>query len=320
MLVNLATNGSYSGLEFEYYNGSWTHLNIITAYSFTQSRYCDWVIPDDWDRIAASTSQNGGFPSSGNGSAPASVPDSNNGFWIRIRLSDGGSQTTAAVISKLRVFPYAAYTTPERVASFLQLPVEQRFDYNTVPNIFELEELIRVAESTIDQYVHKSWRFNYTQDFLDFNTFGIPVIHHHDLQTVYEAAIWNGTAFDILTEGRTNDYFIDYQTGTMIFTRYYLLPMRAAIMRGFWRWDVGEFQRNCRLTYSYGFDPEVDQNNFKIVQGIANRLVAIDLIENHNFGVYLVQGNDKVGYSEKVRLWQEEAERAMDRIASFVVF
>ena len=64
-LSELSTNGSYGTLSFEYFNGSWNDLSIITSYSFTESKYCDWVVQDDWVDVAANTTDTGGFPNSG---------------------------------------------------------------------------------------------------------------------------------------------------------------------------------------------------------------------------------------------------------------
>lgn len=303
-LSNLTTNGSYGTLTIQYWDGStWVSPNIIDNYAFDSSKFIMWQVPDDWSDVEFTAD----FPYA---SAP---PDAKKRYWMRISAA---SVTTMAVIDKIRSFPLALYTTPDTVSKMLNLKVP--FSETTTPSFSTAEDTIAGLESDIDYKTQKSWKFNSITgdelELVDFNRFGV-YPRYRDIIDVYSFAIWNGTAWNELTEGRNNDFLIDKRRGMVYITRLFLLPASYGMAGRYYNWGFGEFKASVRLDYSYGKDCERDPE-FGLVRSIAKKKAAILLLQNHDYSILTVSGTDKVILSEKIKMWSEEVDKDTDALTA----
>ncbi len=303
LYVDLSTNGSYTGIVYEYNEGTtWKKLELIDSYTWNASKYLRWNLPNDWlKQEFTDTSPN------------TTTTDLDNIERYYIRIS--ATTTTMAVISKIRVIPYATYTNPTKISQFLQL--KKDFDHNTTPSDLVVEDIIRRAEDRIDYRTRKSWRFNaITEDYdpvlVDYNRYGI-YPRHRNFMKVYAVKIWTGSDWNTLTEGRDQDYFVNYDLGMIYFTRLFLLPAAYGMTGRYFHFGFGEYKNSVQLDYVYGRDPEKDKEFF-IVEDIATKTAAKDILKTHDYSVLIVSGSDKIPLESKVRLLEEEIEIRIEEI------
>ena len=303
LYVELGTNGSYGAFTYEGYEGAWTTLSLINSYDFSSSSYGLWVLQENASsRTFSATDPHAATP-------PDLQADL---YWIRISVA---SVTTQAVISKIRAIPFSTYATHKDVSRLLQRRTD--FDTSTVPTPNDIEKILRRAEDRIDYITRKSWKFNIeTYEEHDFNLYGIKLMHYPILK-VYSAQIWNGSSYNDLDEGRTQDWFVINKTGMFQFSRYFLLPARFAYSVPGWRWSYGEFKMPIRVTYSWGRDPEKD-HQFFIAQDICAKLAAIDVIQNFDFTVFPVSGTDKITYDRKIENWKQDISEKLSELQSMM--
>jgi hypothetical protein len=286
---DIATSGNYTGISFTYFNGtSWKPLSLIDSYTFSNSRYIRWVLPLDW----ASWNFTAESPHS------KDPIDTNERYWVRVTAS---AITTPAVIDKLRCLPYVQYATSTDVSDFLQL--KTTFNSSTKPTDLAVENLLRNAEARIDYRTHKSWRFNPVSEeasavLVDYNRYGL-FPRYRNLVKVYGISLWNGGSWDLLVEGRENDYFVNKDLGMIYFTRLFLLPAAYGMTGRYFHYGFGEFKNSIKLDYAYGRDSEIDPEFF-VVRDVAMKTAAKDLLKNHDYSSFVVSGTDKVPLSDKV--------------------
>jgi len=306
--TDLSTNGAYTTIAYEYYDGiSWKKLSLIESYIFASSKYQRWVLPEDWIKYAFTTT------------VPHAVtpPDTYDLYWIRISAS---AVTTAAVISKIRCLPFATYSTPSSVSNYLQL--KSTFTPSSTPSDLQVSKLIRKAEDIIDYKTRKSWKFNpiveETQSILvDYNRYGI-YTRHRNFYKVYGVYIWNGGAWETLTEGRTNDYFVNYDLGMIYMTRMFLLPAAYGMSGRYFHFGYGEYKNSVKVDYAYGRDIETDTEAYQ-VNGIVNKIVAAEIYKNSDYNVWITSGADKLPIAEKVHLLQQEIDDEIDSLAGLFI-
>ena len=305
LMADLSTNGAYTGVTYQYLSSSttWKNLQAIDAYDFSLSKYQRWNLPPDWARIGF----NNIFPQT------IAPPDGTERFWIKISVT---GVTTQAVISLLRAIPFAQYTTPDLLYQFLGY--KKPFDLTTRPSLTAVEEMIRRAEDRIDYRTRKSWRFNAIPNeqtnptYVDFSRSGM-FLRHRNFYRIYSVQVWNGGSWNTLTEGRTNDYQVDYDLGVIYFTHAYMLPAMFGIQGGSTQYDKGEYKNAVQVDYVYGRDPEVDREFFA-VEDLATKMVAIQLMRHLDYTVNVVNGVDNVPLPEKIRNLEEEIEMNLDEL------
>lgn len=297
--VDLSTNGSYSGLTYEFYDGTqWVSLSLIDTYTFSESKYLRWVMPDQWQKYRLSSEE----PHVG-----ITPPDSTERYWVRVNAAT--SVTTAAVISKIRVIPYSMYTTPTKVFQMLQF--KKDFDHSTTPSDLTVEDIIRRAEDRIDYLTTKSWRANVIDsELVSYNRYGL-FPRYKNFIKIYSIKLWNGSGWTTMTEGRNNDYFIDYDRGMIYFTRLFLLPASYGISGRYFHYGFGEFAYSCQLNYIYGRDIEKD-SQFFLVEDVATKIAALDILKHHDYSTMVVSGTDKFDLPSKVRFLEEEVEKKIE--------
>ncbi len=171
--------------------------------------------------------------------------------WYRLRFFDDGNTVYSDYSN-----PFQAdeeyYCTPREVASFMG---RTQFTDSTNPTRFEVEDIISDVTSEIDKRTHHSWRkTRVTNEYhsikiqdrfgYDYTTRISLALKHRSLRSFISGTtkieVWDGTSWiDFIatyTEGRANDYWIDYNRGIIYFVNRYPLWQRS----------------NVRVTYDYG--------------------------------------------------------------------
>lgn len=308
-IADLSTQGSYTGLSHQYYNGTtWKVLPTITAYNWNTSKYMRWTLPSDWIKVEFTST----FPSS------STPPDTDERYWIRISCT---AVATQAVISKLRIIPYVLYSTPQKVSDLLTL--KKVFDEGTTPKFNAVEDFIRRAEDKIDYRTKKSWRANMVTEendaiYVDYNRYGI-YLRNKDFFRVYSLQLWNGSNFEALIEGRDNDYFMNMNEGMIYITRLYMQPAMYSMTGRYQTYGWGEYKNSVKVDYIYGRNWETAPEYY-IVEGIATKLAAIEVMRHADYTGLIVSGSDKVTYDNKIRLMTEEIETDLDSLTGIAIF
>lgn len=246
----------------------------------------------------------------------ATPPDTTARYWMRVSTA---SVTTAPTVSHIEMRPLAAYCTPTEVANILQL--KNDFTDLTMPTRASVEDVIASAQSYIDFKTKKSWRLNYKEnEEHEFNISGVKLIHRFP-RAITRVQVWNGSEYDTLREGRTNDYFLVAETGMMHFSRYFMLPARfVGYNAPLWRWGWGEFTFGIRVSYFYGSTIDNDSDEGRLAFNICQKLSAMQLMNAHDYSVLTVSGLDKVPMSEKVRNWQVDVEDQLESLRGWEIF
>ena len=316
-IFDVDTAGSLGALTWEYRKSDDTWAEFIPA----SGRFA--TDPNDSEGAQYDFSKDGAeiFPANLLVDWATQTINSANLYWIRVTAA---SVTTAPTIKRIQCRPFAIYTTSKNVFELLQLKnVTGTTDFttSTVPTKETVEFYINEAQSYIDMNTRKSWRPNYVFDeYHEFNLNGMK-LEMPNPQKIISLKIWNGAEWDTKTQGRTNDYFFVPNTGMVQFSRYFLLPARFTSYNApVWRWGGGEFTMPIKITYLAGRDINTDALQGGIVQEIAKKMAAINVLGNSDFGNLAVSGMDRVSMSEKVQTWQEEIEDRLDFLTAFEVF
>jgi hypothetical protein len=308
--ADLTTNGSYTGLSYHYYSGNstWKRLSLIDTYTFSESKYQRWVIPNDWIKAHFTSTE----------PYTATPPDDEERYWVKISVS---AVTTAAVIDKIRAIPFVEYAFADDVADYLQ--INKTFNESTRPTDLAVENEIRKAEDLIDYRTKKSWRFNVVSDevlapvLMDHNRYGI-YPRHRNLYKVYSVKLWNGSSWATLTNGRNQEYFVNYELGMIYFTRLFNLPAAYGMTGRYFGWGFGEFKNSVQLDYVHGRDSEVD-SEFFIVKDIAIMMTSRALLRHTDYSKYIASGTDKVPLESKIRSLSEEIEEKLDSLTGIFI-
>jgi hypothetical protein len=295
---------------YEYKTDSgWKTASLIDSYTFNASKYLRWVLPNDCIKFNITSTD----------PYVATPPDNVERYWLRISCS---AVTTTAVISKIRAIPYSLYTTPDKVAQFMQ--IRKIFDNDTNPTELTVEDFIKRAESRIDYLTKKSWKFNIVKDeelspeLTDYNRYGV-FLRHRNFTKVYSVSIWTGSEWQALTEGRANDYFINYDLGLIYFTRLFLLPAAYGMTGRYFHWGFGEFKFSCKVEYAYGRDWETN-DEAGIIEILATKMVAKDLWLNHDYSNLIVSGTDKVPLESKIRQLDLDIEKQLEELQGISIY
>lgn len=302
--TDLSQAGTYTGLTYKYLRGEEDsqYLALIDSYNFSESKYCRWNLPDNWACMQFTPT----FPHT------ATPPDTNERFWIKLSVA---TATAKAIISKIRLWPYASYTTSDKVAEFLQ--TKKAFDDSTIPTDLQVENFIRRQEDYIDYRTRKSWKLKaVTEDtdpiLVDYSRDGF-YLRHRNFYRVYSVKLWNGGSWQTLVEGRNNDYHVNYDLGMIMVSRMFQIPAVYGMVGRYQLWGGGGFKNSVRVDYVYGRDSETDPEFF-VAEDITTKLVAKDLLQHHDYSMLLVSGSDKVPMESKIRLLTEDTENKIDSL------
>jgi len=306
VFFELEVAGDYGTLlDWEYWDGSdWKNLPIARNYVLdAASGVMQFRSPSDW----ASTTLTG-VEAANTGLKTEDTSAGTAKYWMRVAAS---AVTTIATMKRSFPFPNYGYTTPSRIAQFLQL--RQDFSTTTAPNIAEVERIIERIESRIDRYTTNSWKPNYRPDeTYEFSRHGV-VLKRQPAIKVIDLSIWDGSAFLVLADGRSQDYFVDPKTGIIPITR--LLSIPFTYTRSSTAWGFGEFKRSININYVWGrdFDEDIASG---MVEDITTKLASADIISNYDYTAIVPQGTDRYSLEQKVNYWRENAEERIEELRS----
>ncbi len=210
------------------------------------------------------------------------------------------------------------YTTAVKVASLLRLidpetQVRLALSENTDPTLLEVEALINGAEDQIDEQTHHAWRaVTVTNEYHDLEAlysgmyrYELPVkLNHRSIRALVSGTdkieIWDGSTWKDLvltangyTEGRANDYWVDYSNGIVYFCN--TKPQWA--------------ERGVRATYRYG-EAAVP----KSVQEACAKLAALNVLETEDYKIVLPEGASQYAIASKAASWKEDVKRILGNL------
>ncbi len=210
------------------------------------------------------------------------------------------------------------YTTAQKIATLLGVTT---FTATTAasstrarPSQGQVEDFILWAEDEINQRTNHSWKavtvtdevYDITSRYLGgrFWRREIPLhVKHRALQTftsgTHKIEVWDGNEWKDLiltangfTEGRANDYWIDYKNGIIHFIDE----------RPWYR------ENGVRLTYAYG-DASVPGD----IERAATLLAATHLLQNDDYSMIFPEGTDKYPVQSKAEVWRKEIDNILSR-------
>ena len=204
------------------------------------------------------------------------------------------------------------YTTAAKVASQLRLinsstQARLTFSASTDPTLLEVENFILEAEDEIDKATNHAWRAaNITNEYHNLSGLytgayrqELPVkLNHRSIRAMVSGTdkieYWDGSSWidmvATLTEGRANDFWLDYTHGWIFFVN--TKPYYA--------------DRGIRVTYRYG-ESAVPGD----IQNIATLLAAAKIIASDTYKIVIPEGGNMRGIQDAVDTWEK---RAYDRL------
>lgn len=295
--------GYSSTLTWEYWNGAaWRSLPISVNYIFNGDGVVRFVAPTDWVVRLLN-----GVQAADTGLQTDDLSSGVAKYWVRVATT--AVPTVVATLTRSLPFPTYLYTTPAVVNAFLQLR-QAAFSATTAPTISQVEDMIRRIEGRIEGYTTLSWKPKYREDELyEFARFGF-TLKRYPLISMLELAIWNGGDFEVMVEGRGQDYFVDNLTGIVTFSRLLNLPFAYTRTRS---WGFGEFRRAIRVKYVWGRDIDVEERG-GMVRDIATKFVAADILSNYDYTTLIPQGSDRFSLEGKIEYWRSEAENRLEEL------
>lgn len=241
--------------------------------------------------------------------------------WYRLRFLDSGTVTYSTYSDPFQA-DTELYCTSREVASFMG---RSPFIDSTNPTRFEVEDIISDVSDEIDERTHHSWRkTRITEEYhdvriqdryqgygnypYDYSTRIALYLKHHNIRPfvsgTHKIEVWDGDSWiDFVatyTEGRAQDYWINYDRGIIYFVNRYPLRQRS----------------NVRVTYDYGNT---------IVEGDIKRaaiLLAAAQIVGGKEDLNVVYPQSTMGTvldtRERWEKWNEKAEEILKRHEEFL--
>lgn len=317
-VFDIDTAGSLGTLKYEYTSSSsaWSEFNPSSAL-YSQD-------PDDDQDAQYAFDEDGAemFPLNRLDNWSTQGVNSSTLYWVRI--SSPTSVSTAPTIKRIQMRPLAAYCSTKDVFELMQLSAVlggTDFTTSTVPAKDVVEKFIDEAQSYIDYITRKSWRPNIIHDeYHEFNLSGFK-LDRPDPSKVIHLKIWNGSSWDIKTQGRKKDFFLVHDTGMIHFSRYFLLPARFQSYNApVWRWGGGEFTMPIKVTYLNGRDFNTDVRENGIVHDACKKIAAMNVARSADFGGILVSGMDRVPTPQRLESWKVESDEQLESLRAFETF
>ena len=205
------------------------------------------------------------------------------------------------------------YTTSAKVADLL---LTDNFTSTSTPTNTQVDALISRTEGLIDRVTKRSWKTNsVTDEEHEFNYAGIK-LKHAPVAAISEAAVWQGSSYDVLTQGRDQEFFFVKDTGMIYFTRFFIpvfvpptaeAPAVSLVFLYSWRYPI-------KVSYTWGetFSTHADA---PLVEDIATKLAATDILNIHERTVITKMGVDRQQIREKIELWRKDADEGMKVLA-----
>lgn len=288
------------------------------GYAFQTTGVAEWMVTDAlWERrrVSATFPEPSGVPAfvltqrTLSGLPQTGVAVAATGlYWVR--LNNQGN--VAVQFDRLLPVFYNTYSNPEYLSRYLGL---EDFSDVAAPLLFSIKERIHQQEDIIDDYMRKSFRIRQVLRERDlFNPYGQQA-RYWPLLAVTRLGVWTGTAFQLLQQGRNQDYYLDPATGMIYYTRISLgrgLPWSRAASRYLRQPASAEYD------YVYGGDFDLAQRR-GVLREIVTLRVAAGLTEIQDAIVYFIGNPDAVPKAEKAREWREHATALADQVRGLAV-
>ena len=299
-----AIGSGLGSFTYEYWTGSsWRNIPLKRTYVFNETGVGEFPIPINWTARTLT-----GVENSNTNIASEDVAY----YWLRIYQT--ATPTGVPTLERSFPFPSYGYVTPTEIADFLQL--RQDFSTTTSPSKANVENIMRRVEGRIEGYSLHSWKPKYRhQELYEFNRWGF-VLKRYPVIRLFEVAIHNGSEYEVMTEGRTQDYFIDNDRGIVPLTRLMQMPYAYSRMKS---WGFGEFKRAIRTNYVWGRDIDFDDRS-EMVKDIVIKMVSADIISNYDYTTMVPQGTDRFSLEQKVSYWRESAEERLEELRAIRAF
>jgi len=195
------------------------------------------------------------------------------------------------------------------------------FSASTNPTQSFVEDLINAAEDSIDgpEGANRSWRNTLVTDEVHDYVVnrnlrrrhwwayrGQVFLNHRAIRTfesgTHKIEIWDGSAWvDLIagayTEGRSDDYWIDYNQGIIYFINTY----------------PHEIEQGVKVTYAYG-----ESTIPKDIKLACMKLVAIELANMDDRSILLPEGTSNISLESKVKAWSEAVDKTLGEYAEII--
>ena len=238
--------------------------------------------------------------------------------WYKISYYDTEGVTESALSDPLRGLS-ETYTTVRHVEGLIG---SITLTDTTTPTIQSVVALINRMEDRIDHKTSHAWRerFSGTKSGQDMTAkyeyydvsgnyryhTGIAVYLDHrkirSFQTGDVMEIWNGSAWTVWiatkTEGRADDYWVDYEQGIIYLLARYSISGPAKM----------------RIKYRYG-----ESTLNKLVEDICTKMVASDLMVSDSRSVILSEGSATLKHRDKISIWKEQNDEDLASLKEFQV-
>ncbi len=246
--------------------------------------------------------------------------DGTSTHWYKISYYDE-SEAAESGLSDPIMGQSTIYTTVAKVLSLLQM--DGGTD-TTSPSTQEIIEVINRKEDEIDNATGHSWRTRYSGTNSGLDT--TPQYEYYDVSAHYEyqtgspiylkhrhvktldadegdaLEFWNGAEWedwlDTRTEGRNNDYWLEYNMG-MVYLRGY--------------WYIRKPQ-GLRIKYRYG---ESFLN--RDIEDIATKMVCMDLLTGMDPRAMIVQEGGVMTHDARVSRWRKSVDEKLNRYKEWQV-
>lgn len=227
-------------------------------------------------------------------------------------MATSGGASDATVATSLSGL-LNVYTTTSTVAELLQIT---SFSASTNPTITDVKRIIQRKQDVIDARTRNSWQSGkrVTEEYYNYyhplgllrEDYGSIPLRHRDLCTltsgIDKIEVWNGSRYEDAvsewTSGRNSDYWVDYKKGVIHFRskRPYLN------------------QDAMKATYRYGAAGVP-----KGIEELCTKMVAIDLIANEEYSMFLVEGSSSINLATRIELWKQDVEKLLDAFTELIV-
>ena len=282
------------------------------------SNLLEWALPpseSDWTNalIERATSSSGPWTQIESQSASDNTyydesGGTNNYYRIRFYNSDSGAYSSYSnILEPDSITVY--YCQANDVARTLQVD-EFGGEGETKPSLNDIEEWIREAQDDIDSTTHNAWRtVTVSNEYHDINQLsyeegcGWPIyLKHRNIKSLDTSEgdkieIWDGSdwvdwvASSDYTEGRDEDYWVDYEQGILYITNNVWSYLRKGV----------------RLTYRFG--------NTTVTKDIRNAcamMVAIKVLETNDRTIVVPDGTERnVSYSSRINRMQDKIDNIL---------
>jgi len=239
-------------------------------------------------------------------------PTGESTHWYKIRFYDSENIIYSSYSDLFQV-DEEYYCTPREVASYIGF---DNFTDDTVPTRYEVEDIISRVCDEINQRTHHAWRATRVTDEYynvriddrfkgyhhfpyDYSTRIALYLKHRQIRDftsgTHKIEYWNGSDWvDFVadyTEGRDEDYWVNYERGIIYFVNRYPLHRRA----------------NVRVTYDYG-DTSVPGD----IRRASIMLSAAEILQRQDITIAYPQNTVSV-LPNRWDNWQKEADKVLRR-------